>query len=74
MLGSRWSLVIALGIPALACFVGVPLTAESSVRILGMPLVFAWMFAWMPLTTLCLWVSWRRFDEARYRDVEGSGE
>lgn len=71
MLGSRWSLVLALGIPAVAVFIGVPLASQSTSTVLGMPLVFAWLFAWLPLTTICLWVAWRRFDEAEYRRVEG---
>ncbi|ATY13434.1 DUF3311 domain-containing protein [Amycolatopsis sp. AA4] len=74
MIGSRWSLVLALGLPGVAIFVGVPLCSQSTVTVFGIPLVFAWLFAWLPLTTLCLWASWRFFDRAQYRRVEGGEE
>jgi hypothetical protein len=71
MLGSRWTLVTGLLIPAAAVLVGIPITAQSTATVWGMPLVFAWIFAWLPLTTLCLWLSWSRFDNAVYARVEG---
>ncbi|WP_020494796.1 DUF3311 domain-containing protein [Sciscionella marina] len=59
----RWpSLLIGLGIPALALFAGIPAVAGSTVTVLGFPLVFFWIFCCFPLTTLCLWISWRFFD------------
>jgi hypothetical protein len=61
------SLVIGLGIPAVAIFVVLPLISDTSVFVFGIPLVFLWMFVWFPLTTLCLWVAWR-IDEPHYRD------
>lgn len=71
MLGSRWTLVTALLIPALAVLVGVPITSQSTATVLGIPLVFAWLFLWLPLTTLCMWFTWSRFDEPAYRRTEG---
>lgn len=63
------SLAIGLGIPAVALLVVMPLLANTSVNIVGIPLLFAWMFAWFPLTSLCLWVAWR-IDEPNYRDED----
>ena len=72
MIGSRWSLVIALVIPTAAVFVGVPVTSHFSVTVWGIPLVFAWLFAWLPLTSLLLWLTWRRFDASVYQQIEGN--
>ncbi|WP_030265681.1 DUF3311 domain-containing protein [Streptomyces violens] len=67
MSGARKSVGIGLGLPVLAILVVMPLLADTDVYILGIPLLWAWMFAWFPLTSLCLWVAWR-IDEPRYRD------
>jgi hypothetical protein len=72
MVGSRWSLVVGVLIPAVAVLVGVPLTAGSTFTVFGIPLVFAWLFAWLPLTTVCLWLSWRFFDAPAYAALERS--
>lgn len=61
------SLIIGLGIPAVAIFVVMPLISNTSVYVFGIPLLFLWIFAWFPLTTLCLWLAWR-IDEPHYRD------
>ena len=70
MIGSRWSLV-AVGIPAIAVLIGIPIISGSTYTILGIPIVFVWLFAWLPLTTLCLWSAWRFFERASYRELEG---
>ena len=67
MQANRRSLIIGLGIPAVAILVVMPLLADTDVHVLGVPLIFAWMFAWFPLTSVCLWFAWR-IDEPRYRD------
>ncbi len=74
MIGSRWSLAVAMGIPALAILVGVPLVSSSPYAVFGIPMVFAWLFAWLPLTTLCFWISWRYFESAEYNRLEGEKE
>jgi hypothetical protein len=66
MIRSWPSVLCGLGIPALAILVGIPLVSNTSVFVFGIPLVFFWMFCCFPLTTLCLWVSWRFFDRAHY--------
>lgn len=61
------SLLIGLGIPALGILVAVPLLANTSVHVFGIPLLFFWIFLMFPLTTLCLWCAWR-IDEPHYRE------
>jgi hypothetical protein len=61
------SLVVGLVVPAVAILVVMPLLAHTDVAPLGVPLLFLWIFAWFPLTSLCLWLAWRH-DEPRYRD------
>jgi hypothetical protein len=50
-----------------ALLVVMPLLANTSASIAGIPLLFAYIFALFPLTSLCLWVAWR-IDEPRYRE------
>lgn len=66
MIRSWPSVLIGLGIPAVAILLGIPLVSGTSVSVLGIPLLFFWMFCCFPLTTLCLWVSWRFFDSRHY--------
>ncbi|MFD9893606.1 DUF3311 domain-containing protein [Amycolatopsis sp. NPDC059027] len=66
MIRSWPSVLIGLGIPAAALLIGIPLVSGSTVSVFGIPLVFFWVFCCCPLTTLCLWVSWRFFDRAHY--------
>jgi hypothetical protein len=61
------SLVVGLVVPAVAILVVMPLLANTDIAPLGIPLLFLWIFAWFPLTSLCLWLAWRH-DEPRYRD------
>lgn len=67
------SLAIGLFVPAIALLGVLPLLADTSVYVLGIPLLFFWIFAWFPLTTLCLWIAWR-IDEPWYRDTDRAGE
>lgn len=66
MIRSWPSVLIGLGIPALALLGGIPLVSNTSVYVFGVPLLFFWTFCCFPLTTLCLWVSWRFFDRDHY--------
>lgn len=66
MIRSWPSVLIGLGVPAAAILVGVPLVANTNIFVFGIPLLFFWMFCCFPLTTVCLWVSWRLFDSRHY--------
>ncbi|MFE2377043.1 DUF3311 domain-containing protein [Streptomyces sp. NPDC059398] len=80
MKGNRWSLAVGLGLPAVAVLVVMPLLADTSVYVLGIPLLFFWMFLCFPLTSFCLWIAWRidrpRYPEdpppAAHREVSGT--
>ncbi|MCX4728969.1 DUF3311 domain-containing protein [Streptomyces sp. NPDC090052] len=65
MTANHRSLAIGLGLPSVAVLVVMPLLADTSVYVLGIPLLFFWMFLCFPLTSLCLWVAWR-IDRPRY--------
>ncbi|MGI5471734.1 DUF3311 domain-containing protein [Streptomyces sp. CA-132043] len=69
---SRKSLAIGLGLPVVAILVVMPLLADTGVYVLGIPLLWLWLFAWFPLTSLCLWAAWR-IDEPRYREDPAAG-
>lgn len=69
MVKSWASIGIGVGVPTLCILVIMPLLANTSVYVFGVPLLFAWVFALFPFTTLCLWLAWR-IDEPRYRDEQ----
>jgi hypothetical protein len=64
------SLIVGLGLPGLGVLVIMPLLANTSVHVFGIPLLFMWIFLMFPLTSLCLWLAWR-IDEPHYRDISG---
>ncbi|GAA4530996.1 DUF3311 domain-containing protein [Amycolatopsis samaneae] len=66
MIRSWPSVLIGLGVPAAALLIGIPLVAGSTASVFGIPLVFFWVFCCCPLTTACLWISWRFFDRPHY--------
>ncbi|MBB4684074.1 DUF3311 domain-containing protein [Amycolatopsis jiangsuensis] len=67
MIRSRASVVIGLGVPVVAVVAGILVLAGNPTLVFGIPVVFCWMFCCFPLTTACLWVSWRFFDSRHYR-------
>lgn len=73
MLDNRLSLVIGGVIPVVLIVVVMPLIAGIHASIFGMPLLFAYMFALFPITSLCMWIAWR-IDSPRYPRNEDSTE
>lgn len=73
MLRDARSLIVGLGVPVVALLVAMPLLADTSITVGGVPLLFAWIFAWFPLTSLCLWIAWR-IDEPYYREPASTEE
>ncbi len=63
------SVLIGTVLPVVGVLSGVVLLAGSSSQVLGFPVVFAWLFLWMPLTAICLQLAWR-LDEPYYADEE----
>jgi len=59
-------IILGLGCPVLAVLGAIPILGRSRDAILGMPVLFAWLVLWMPVTSLLLWLCWHRHD--RHRD------
>lgn len=53
-----WSLVLAL-IPFLGMCFSVPLWDRIYPLVFGIPFNMAWLIAWVPLTSLCMWGVYR---------------
>jgi hypothetical protein len=64
------SVVVGLVIPFVAVVGGVAILGRSEAVVLGMPLVYFWVFLWFVLTTLCLAASWYLFDRGDFEDQE----
>lgn len=58
--------IVVIVIPFVAVVLMLPLINTFNLTVLGMPLIYAWMFLWFILTSLCLLLSWYCFD----RDCE----
>jgi hypothetical protein len=55
-------LFIGIGIPYLAVIGLLPWVASVDTFVLGVPFIYAWIFAWFVLTSVCLQLCWRLFD------------
>ena len=64
---TRKSVVLGLVLPAIGVLVILPLLANTTIHVFGMPLLFVWIFLMFPFTSLCLWLAWR-IDEPYYRE------
>jgi hypothetical protein len=53
---------IGIGIPYLGVIGLLPWVASVDAYVLGVPFIYAWIFAWFILTSLCLFICWRVFD------------
>lgn len=60
------SLLVGLGVPVVGVLGGLPLVSDTDATVAGMPLLFFWLFAWCPLTSVCLWLCWWLFDRHDY--------
>jgi nitrate/nitrite transporter NarK len=69
-----WSVVVGLVIPFVAIVGGVAVLGRSEAVVLGMPVVYFWVFLWFVLTTLCLAASWYLFDRRDFEDEEAFEE
>jgi hypothetical protein len=54
--------LIGLGLPYGGVLGLLPWIASADVYVLGVPLVYAWMFVWFVLTSACLFACWHWFD------------
>jgi hypothetical protein len=69
-----WSLVVGLVLPFVAVVGGVAVLGRSEAVMLGMPIVYFWIFLWFVLTTLCLAASWYLFDRGGFEGEEAAEE
>ncbi|MDQ8935839.1 DUF3311 domain-containing protein [Acinetobacter rudis] len=59
----QWLKVIfVIGIPLFGVVGALPIINKLKIHILGIPIIYAWMFLWFILTTICLWICWYVFD------------
>jgi len=68
-----WSFVVGLVVPFIAVVGGVAVLGGSPALVLGMPVVYFWIFLWFFLTSACLAASWYFFDRDEFSD-EGAPE
>lgn len=70
------SALLSMGVPSLGVLGGILAFAGSTAQVAGFPVLFAWLFLWMPLTALCIHLSWKLFDEAEYvaRELQDAEE
>lgn len=70
MVRSWPSLLIGFLIPMVLIVGGILVLGPLHVVVADFPLVFIWIFTCMPLTWLCLWISWRFIDRKFYFSEE----
>jgi uncharacterized membrane protein len=68
------SVLIGLVVPFVAVVGGVAVLGRSQSLVMGIPIVFFWVFLWFVLTTVCLAASWYLFDRRYYQDEGNLGE
>jgi hypothetical protein len=66
-----WSVLVGLVTPFVAVIGGVAVLGRSQSLVMGVPVVFFWVFLWFVLTTACLAASWYLFGRGYY---EGEGD
>lgn len=64
------SVLIGLVVPFVAVVGGVVVLGRSELSVLGIPIVYFWIFLWFVLTSVCLAASWYLFDRKDYEDEE----
>ncbi|KFL92015.1 hypothetical protein AmDm5_0456 [Acetobacter malorum] len=53
---NRRAVALGFGIPFIAIVLVAPFLIRLPFSLFGIPIVFVWLFAWFPLTSLCLWL------------------
>lgn len=54
-----WTIIFSLIIPYAAIVVAFPLYNRAEPFILGFPFIYFWIFAWIPLTSLSMYIGYR---------------
>jgi hypothetical protein len=55
--------LIGLGLPYIGVIGLLPWAASNDFYVLGVPFIYAWIFAWFILTSGCLLLCWLLFDK-----------
>jgi hypothetical protein len=63
-------ILIGLVVPYLGVIGLLPWVASQDFYILGIPFIYAWMFAWFVFTSGCLMLCWQLFD--KHADTQDS--
>jgi hypothetical protein len=63
-----WSVVVGLVVPFVAVVGGVAVLGGSKALVLGIPVVYFWIFLWFVLTSVCLAACWYFFDSEEFTD------
>ena len=64
------SALLAIGVPYAGVLGGIVVLSGSTAAVFGVPILFAWLFLWMPLTSLCLHLAWKLFDRTDFEAAE----
>ena len=64
------SALLAIGVPFAGVLGGIVVLSGSTAAVFGVPILFAWLFLWMPLTSLCLHLAWKLFDRKDFEAAE----
>lgn len=54
-----WTILFGLVIPYLAIVAAFPFYNRAEPFILGLPFIYFWIFAWIPLTSLSMYIGFR---------------
>jgi hypothetical protein len=57
--------MIGLVLPYIGVLGPLPWIASTDRFVLGVPLIYGWLFLWFFLTSACMWVCWRFFDRPK---------
>jgi hypothetical protein len=68
------SVLVGLVVPFVAVVGGVAVLGGSQSLVMGVPIVFFWVFLWFVLTTVCLAASWYLFDRRYYEGEDDLGD
>lgn len=68
------SVLVGLVIPFVAVVGGVAALSQSKYSVLGVPVVYFWVFLWFILASVCLAASWYLFDHGDYEIEEAPEE
>jgi hypothetical protein len=65
--------LIGLVVPFVGVIGMLPWVASNDIYVLGIPFIYAWIFGWFVVTSVCLQLCWVLFDKkTERRDAHGA--